>query len=49
VTRSDPAGNLKVDMAKSPEKVDAIVAGVMALDRSMRHTGSRRSYAAASF
>jgi phage terminase large subunit-like protein len=50
VTRQDPAGNLKVDKAKSVEKVDGIVAAVMALDRAMRHTGDqRRPYAAASF
>jgi phage terminase large subunit-like protein len=49
VTRQDPAGNLKVDKAKSPEKVDGIVAAVMALDRAMRHTGPIRKYAAASF
>jgi phage terminase large subunit-like protein len=49
VTRSDPAGNLKVDKARSAEKVDGIVAAVMALDRTMRHTGPKRSYAAASF
>jgi phage terminase large subunit-like protein len=50
VTRQDPAGNLKVDKAKSVEKVDGIVAAVMALDRALRHTGDqRRPYAAASF
>jgi phage terminase large subunit-like protein len=50
VTRSDPAGNLKVDKAKSEEKVDGIVAAVMALDRAMRHTGAeQRRYGAASF
>lgn len=50
VTRSDPAGNLKVDKARSIEKVDGIVAAVMALDRAMRHTGAeRRTYSSASF
>jgi phage terminase large subunit-like protein len=50
VTRQDPAGNLKVDKARSVEKVDGIVAGVMALDRAMRHTEQRKpSYSAASF
>ena len=49
VTRSDPAGNLKVDKARSPEKVDGIVAAVMALDRAMRHAGPAKRYAAASF
>ena len=49
ITRTDPAGNLKVDKARSPEKVDGIVAAVMALDRATRHTGAKRTYAAASF
>jgi phage terminase large subunit-like protein len=50
VTRTDPAGNLKVDKAKSAEKVDGIVAAVMALDRLMRNTGDqRRTYSAVSF
>jgi len=49
VTRSDPAGNLKVDKARSAEKVDGIVAAVMAVDRATRHTEPRRQYAAASF
>jgi phage terminase large subunit-like protein len=50
VTRTDPAGNLKVDKARSVEKVDGIVAGVMALDRAMRHTNEqRRQYRSASF
>ena len=33
--RSDPAGNIKVDKEKSSEKVDGIVAAVMALGRCM--------------
>jgi phage terminase large subunit-like protein len=50
VTRADPAGNLKFDKAKSSEKIDGVVAAVMALDRAMRHTGDqRRHYSAASF
>jgi phage terminase large subunit-like protein len=50
VTRQDPAGNVKVDKAHSTEKVDGIVAAVMALDRAMRHTGPKpKHYAAASF
>ena len=48
ITRSDPAGNLKIDKARSVEKVDGMVAAVMALDRTMRQTGQRR-YVAASF
>jgi phage terminase large subunit-like protein len=40
--RTDPAGNLKIDKAKSTEKVDGAVALVMALDRALknRNTGS---------
>lgn len=38
VTRSDPAGNLKFDKERSAEKIDGLVAGVMALDRACRHT-----------
>lgn len=37
VTRSDPAGNLKPDKARSRDKVDSIVAAIMALDRAIRH------------
>lgn len=32
----DPAGNVKPDKKKSREKIDGIVAGVMALDRAIR-------------
>jgi len=31
VTRSDPAGNRKVDKARSPQKIDGIVAAIMAI------------------
>lgn len=34
--RTDPAGNIKIDKAKSTEKVDGMVALVMALDRAIR-------------
>ncbi len=37
--RSDPAGNIKIDKAKSTEKVDGAVALVMALDRAIRAGG----------
>ena len=37
ITRSDPAGNLKPDKAKSMDKIDGIVAAIMALDRAIRH------------
>lgn len=33
----DPAGNIKPDKQKSTEKIDGIVALVMALDRAIRH------------
>ena len=35
--RSDPAGNIKMDKAKSIEKIDGAVAMVMALDRALRN------------
>ncbi len=34
--RSDPAGNIKPDKAKSTEKIDGTVAAIMALDRAIR-------------
>jgi phage terminase large subunit-like protein len=34
--RSDPAGNIKPDKAKSTEKIDGAVATIMALDRAIR-------------
>ena len=34
--RQDPAGNIKMDKAKSTEKIDGAVAMVMALDRAIR-------------
>jgi phage terminase large subunit-like protein len=37
VVRQDPAGNLKPDKGKSAEKIDGMVALIMALDRAMRH------------
>ena len=35
--RVDPAGNIKMDKAKSTEKIDGAVATVMALDRAIRN------------
>ncbi|MGX7145086.1 terminase large subunit [Facklamia languida] len=35
--RTDPAGNIKPDKEKSTEKIDGVVATVMALDRALRH------------
>ena len=37
VMRQDPAGNIKPDKEKSVEKIDGIVASVMALDRCIRN------------
>ena len=35
--RTDPAGNIKADKAKSTEKIDGAVATIMALDRALRN------------
>lgn len=43
VVESDAAGNLKPSKAKSREKIDGIVALLMALDRAMRHRGASGS------
>lgn len=40
VVRQDPAGNVKPDKGKSTEKIDGVVALVMALDRSIRQEGA---------
>ena len=40
VVRQDPAGNLKPDKQKSTQKIDGMVALVMALDRATRHKTS---------
>ena len=37
VIRQDPAENIKPDKEKSTEKIDGIVAAIMALDRCIRH------------
>ena len=37
VVDTDPAGNIKCTKAKSPEKIDGIVAAIMALDRAIRN------------
>ncbi len=44
VVRMDPAGNLKPDKEKSREKIDGIVALVMAMDRALRHSQQRSVY-----
>jgi phage terminase large subunit-like protein len=48
VVRTDPSGNLKPDKARSADKIDSIVAGIMALDRAIRHAAAP-DYAAAGF
>lgn len=40
----DPAGNIKPDKEKSVEKIDGIVAAIMALDRSIRNKGETSVY-----
>jgi phage terminase large subunit-like protein len=47
VTRADPAGNLKLDKQRSAEKIDGLVAAVMALDRALRWEGPADEYIAA--
>jgi phage terminase large subunit-like protein len=42
--KQDPAGNIKPDKAKSTEKIDGIVAAIMALDRAVRHGDSSSVY-----
>jgi phage terminase large subunit-like protein len=37
VARMDPAGNVKPDKERSREKIDGIVALIMALDLALRH------------
>jgi phage terminase large subunit-like protein len=43
VARQDPAGNIKPDKDASREKIDGMVALIMALDRAMRHQGGGQS------
>jgi phage terminase large subunit-like protein len=43
VVRQDPAGNLKPDKEKSTERIDGMVALVMALDRALRHEAPKKS------
>ena len=44
VVDTDPAGNIKCTKAKSPEKIDGIVAAIMALDRCIRHQNTASVY-----
>ena len=39
---TDQAGNIKPTKAKSPEKIDGIVAAIMALDRCIRNEGQQQ-------
>jgi phage terminase large subunit-like protein len=39
----DKAGNVTPDKAKSTQKIDGVVASIMALDRALKHTGETRS------
>lgn len=34
--RTDPAGNIKADKEMSTEKIDGVIATIMALDRAIR-------------
>ncbi len=44
VVREDPAGNIKPDKSKSREKIDGMVALIMALDRALRHNEKSSVY-----
>ncbi len=41
--RTDPAGNIKPDEQKSTEKMDGVVATIMALDRAIRDGNAKTS------
>jgi phage terminase large subunit-like protein len=43
VVEKDPAENIKCNKAKSPEKIDGIIAAIMALDRCIRHKEEKQS------
>ena len=43
VARTDPAGNIKLDKEKSTEKIDGMIALVMALDRAIRQEAVQES------
>jgi phage terminase large subunit-like protein len=42
VIDTDTAGNIKVTKARSKEKIDGIVAAIMALDRCIRNQGQQQ-------
>lgn len=51
IVRTNPAGNLKPDKSRSTDKIDSMVAAVMALDRAIRHAAAapQDDYLAAGF
>lgn len=44
VLKMDPAGNVKPDKARSKEKIDGMVATIMALDRAIRNKDTTSAY-----
>jgi len=44
VAKKDPAGNIKPDKDKSREKIDGIVALIMAIDLAMRNPDAGENY-----
>jgi phage terminase large subunit-like protein len=44
VVSTDPAGNVKPNKSKSREKIDGMVAGIMALDRAIRNQNAASVY-----
>ena len=42
--QTDPAGNIKPDKEKSTEKIDGVVATIMALSRAIAHQGEQSVY-----
>ena len=43
VVKTDASGNIRPDKAKATERIDGIVALIMALDRALRHGNRRKS------
>jgi len=44
VVSQDPAGNVKPDKGKATQRIDGVVATIMALDRALRHDTGRSVY-----
>jgi phage terminase large subunit-like protein len=42
--KTDPAGNIKPDKEKSTERIDGVVALIMALDRAIRNENKSNIY-----